>query len=146
MIGHAVSNVVPIVASNRIGTEHGQRFYGHSFICDERGDILAELGAEDTGVLVAEASTFRRRGSTGLHSASSGIADPNFTGDLPKISRGDDPAPLSLIPQGDCTLKHVLECRSRQSSTIRVLTRAMIARQQNSPVRGDSFGAVPEFS
>ena len=54
MIGHAVSNVVPIVASNRIGTEHGQRFYGHSFICDERGDILAELGAEEGGVLVAE--------------------------------------------------------------------------------------------
>ena len=54
MIGHAVSNVVPIVAANRIGTEGGQRFYGHSFICDERGDILAEFGAEETGVLVAE--------------------------------------------------------------------------------------------
>ena len=46
-------NVVPVVAANRIGTEHGQRFYGHSFICDERGDILAEFGAEETGVLVA---------------------------------------------------------------------------------------------
>ena len=50
MIGHAVSNVVPVVASNRIGTEgsesgDGQRFYGHSFICDERGDLLAEFGA-----------------------------------------------------------------------------------------------------
>ncbi|MEO7504847.1 MAG: N-carbamoylputrescine amidase [Sphingomicrobium sp.] len=54
MIGHAVSNVVPIVAANRIGTEGGQRFYGHSFICDERGDILAEFGAEETGVLVAD--------------------------------------------------------------------------------------------
>jgi N-carbamoylputrescine amidase len=53
MIGHAVSNVVPIVAANRIGTEHGQRFYGHSFICDERGDMLAEFGAEESGVLVA---------------------------------------------------------------------------------------------
>ena len=53
MIGHAVSNVVPVVAANRIGTESGQRFYGHSFICDERGDILAELGAEETGVIVA---------------------------------------------------------------------------------------------
>jgi len=53
MIGHAVSNVVPVVAANRIGTEHGQRFYGHSFICDERGDILAEFGADETGVLVA---------------------------------------------------------------------------------------------
>jgi N-carbamoylputrescine amidase len=51
MIGHAVSNVVPVVAANRIGVEHGQRFYGHSFICDERGDILAEFGASETGVL-----------------------------------------------------------------------------------------------
>lgn len=53
MIGHAVSNVVPVVAANRIGTEHGQRFYGHSFICDERGDLLAEFGATETGVLTA---------------------------------------------------------------------------------------------
>ncbi|HET8611393.1 MAG TPA: N-carbamoylputrescine amidase, partial [Sphingomonas sp.] len=53
MVGHAVSNVVPIVASNRIGDECGQRFYGHSFICDERGDMLAEFGAHETGVLVA---------------------------------------------------------------------------------------------
>ena len=54
MIGHAVSNVVPIVAANRIGSEGGQRFYGHSFICDERGDMLAEFGAEETGALVAD--------------------------------------------------------------------------------------------
>jgi N-carbamoylputrescine amidase len=53
MIGHAVSNVVPVVAANRIGTEEGQRFYGHSFICDERGDMLAEFGASETGVLTA---------------------------------------------------------------------------------------------
>jgi len=53
MIGHAVSNVVPVVAANRIGTEDGQTFYGHSFICDERGDMLAEFGAGETGVLVA---------------------------------------------------------------------------------------------
>ena len=53
MVGHAVSNVVPVVAANRIGTEEGQHFYGHSFICDERGDMLAEFGAEETGALVA---------------------------------------------------------------------------------------------
>ena len=53
MIGHAVSNVVPVVAANRIGTECGQRFYGHSFICDERGDLVAEFGADETGVLMA---------------------------------------------------------------------------------------------
>jgi len=53
MIGHAVSNVVPVVAANRIGTEEGQTFYGHSFICDQRGDILAEFGAGETGVITA---------------------------------------------------------------------------------------------
>lgn len=54
MVGHAVSNVVPIVASNRIGNEEGQIFYGSSFICNERGDMLAEFGKDETGVLVAE--------------------------------------------------------------------------------------------
>jgi N-carbamoylputrescine amidase len=53
MVGHAVSNVVPIVAANRVGTEHGQTFYGTSFICDERGDILAELDREEEGVITA---------------------------------------------------------------------------------------------
>lgn len=53
MIGHAVSNCMPVVAANRIGTEDGQRFYGHSFISDEWGDYLAEYGADETGVLVA---------------------------------------------------------------------------------------------
>jgi N-carbamoylputrescine amidase len=52
MIGHAVSNVVPVVAANRIGTENGQTFYGHSFLADERGDLIAEFGADETGVLV----------------------------------------------------------------------------------------------
>lgn len=54
MIGHAVSNAVPIVAANRIGDEGGQLFYGHSFICDEQGEIRAEFGATETGVLTAE--------------------------------------------------------------------------------------------
>jgi len=53
MIGHAVANVVPVIAANRIGDESGQVFYGHSFIADHRGDLLAEFGATETGVLVA---------------------------------------------------------------------------------------------
>ncbi len=53
MVGHAVSNVVPVVAANRVGTEHGQTFYGTSFITNERGDILAELDREEEGVIVA---------------------------------------------------------------------------------------------
>lgn len=53
MIGHAVSNVVPVVAANRIGTESRQTFYGHSFIADHRGNKVAELGRNDTGVISA---------------------------------------------------------------------------------------------
>jgi len=54
MIGHAVSNVVPVVAANRIGDEGGQRFYGSSFVADQRGDKVAELGRDDEGVIVAQ--------------------------------------------------------------------------------------------
>jgi len=53
MQGHAVSNCMPVIASNRIGVEDGQRFYGHSFITDEWGDFLCEHGASETGVLIA---------------------------------------------------------------------------------------------
>ena len=53
MIGHAVSNCMPVIAANRIGTEDGQRFYGHSFIADEWGDLTAEYGAAETGVLIS---------------------------------------------------------------------------------------------
>ncbi len=57
MIGHAVSNCMPVIASNRIGSEGpnaaAQNFYGHSFITDEWGDLIAQFGAEEEGVLVA---------------------------------------------------------------------------------------------
>jgi N-carbamoylputrescine amidase len=53
MIGHAVSNVVPVVAANRVGTENGQTFYGSSFIADHRGEKLAELNRTEEGVIVA---------------------------------------------------------------------------------------------
>ena len=58
MQGHAVSNVIPVVAANRTGFEPGagggQAFYGSSFICDHRGDLVAELGREDEGAINAE--------------------------------------------------------------------------------------------
>jgi len=58
MQGHAVSNVMPVAAANRIGAEvaapgKGQTYYGSSFICDHRGDIVAELGREEEGVAIA---------------------------------------------------------------------------------------------
>ena len=58
MIGHAVSNCMPVIAANRIGHENecggdGQHFYGHSFISDEWGDLIESFGAEEIGALVA---------------------------------------------------------------------------------------------
>ena len=53
MLGHAVSNCMPVIAANRIGEEDGQKFYGHSFISDEWGDFAAEADAKDNGALVA---------------------------------------------------------------------------------------------
>ncbi len=53
MQGHAVSNVMPIGAANRTGDEDGQVFYGTSFIADHAGEIVEELGRDETGALVA---------------------------------------------------------------------------------------------
>jgi N-carbamoylputrescine amidase len=58
MQGHAVANVIPVVASNRIGLEPGpgggQNFYGSSFIANHRGDLVADFERGDEGVLCAE--------------------------------------------------------------------------------------------
>ncbi|SIO04897.1 N-carbamoylputrescine amidase [Parasphingorhabdus marina DSM 22363] len=61
MQGHAVSNCMPIVASNRIGPEGEQTFYGNSFIANEWGDLVAEYGADETGVLIAKFDLERAR-------------------------------------------------------------------------------------
>lgn len=54
MQGHAVSNVIPVVAANRIGVEKGlgddQLFYGSSFISDHRGDLIADLSRTEEGI------------------------------------------------------------------------------------------------
>ncbi|MEO0438666.1 MAG: N-carbamoylputrescine amidase [Pseudomonadota bacterium] len=54
MQGHAAANMVPLVASNRIGSETATQdptlqvsFYGNSFITDHTGDIVA-LGDDET--------------------------------------------------------------------------------------------------
>jgi N-carbamoylputrescine amidase len=53
MQGHAVCNVVPVVAANRIGDEEGQLFYGSSFICDQRGALVCSAGREEAACLTA---------------------------------------------------------------------------------------------
>ncbi len=54
MLGHAVSNVAPVIAANRFGDEGGQVFYGSSFICDHRGELVASAGRAEACVLTAE--------------------------------------------------------------------------------------------
>ena len=57
MQGHAAANVMPLVASNRVGVERGQKyemtFYGSSFIADPTGAKLAEADRSTESVLVA---------------------------------------------------------------------------------------------
>lgn len=53
MLGHAVSNVTPVAAANRVGNENGQVFYGTSFISDHTGEILGDLDRKQEGVVVA---------------------------------------------------------------------------------------------
>ncbi|MGA0541557.1 N-carbamoylputrescine amidase [Neotabrizicola sp. VNH66] len=58
MRGHAAANLLPVVASNRIGTETapggtGVTFYGSSFIADHMGALLAKAGRDTAEVLTA---------------------------------------------------------------------------------------------
>jgi N-carbamoylputrescine amidase len=69
MLGHAVSNLTPVVAANRTGLEGDQSFYGHSFISDHFGDVLAEMGDAESGVIVQEldlAEAAKRRAAFGF--------------------------------------------------------------------------------
>lgn len=66
MRGHAGSNVVPVVAANRIGIEEvnpstangGQKsslkFFGSSFICDERGSVIESASRDQEEILISE--------------------------------------------------------------------------------------------
>ena len=57
MQGHAAANVMPVVASNRIGVEKGERyemtFYGHSFIAGHTGEIIQQADGKSEQVITA---------------------------------------------------------------------------------------------
>ena len=65
MQGHAGANFMPMIASNRIGTEKGKTgeitFYGSSFIAGPTGEIVAELGRKDEGFITAAFDPRRHR-------------------------------------------------------------------------------------
>lgn len=58
MRGHAATNLVPVIASNRIGSETDEdstiTFYGSSFIAGPQGQLIAEADRSSEGVLMAE--------------------------------------------------------------------------------------------
>ena len=61
MQGHAAANIIPVVASNRIGSESvkGQvnGFYGKSFICDRSGKIIKEASKDKEEIILADIDT-----------------------------------------------------------------------------------------
>ena len=58
MQGHSAANCIPVIASNRIGTEDNkkfsQTFYGSSFITDETGIKVNECGRDNEEFIVHE--------------------------------------------------------------------------------------------
>jgi N-carbamoylputrescine amidase len=55
MMGHAASNLIPVIAANRIGKEvynqHHMTFYGTSFITDYTGTIKQQLNRTEEGII-----------------------------------------------------------------------------------------------
>jgi len=61
---HAVANGYWIAAINRVGTEeplNSNRFYGSSYFCDPRGQIVARASEDSDEVLVADLDLDRAR-------------------------------------------------------------------------------------
>lgn len=58
MQGHSAANIMPVIASNRIGLEKDNnsemKFYGSSFITDQFGEKIAEANQEEEAILLAE--------------------------------------------------------------------------------------------
>jgi N-carbamoylputrescine amidase len=73
MQGHAAANMLPLAASNRVGTERHEAatmtFYGSSFIADPTGKIVAEAPRDGRAVVTATFdldAVARQRRSWGL--------------------------------------------------------------------------------
>lgn len=57
MQGHAAANIIPVCASNRVGTEKGDSteitFYGSSFIAGPEGEIIAQADRSEETICTA---------------------------------------------------------------------------------------------
>lgn len=58
MCGHAAANIIPVVASNRVGEEiegdSSMTFYGSSFIANEEGEMVCEMNRTSEGFISYE--------------------------------------------------------------------------------------------
>lgn len=58
MKGHAAANILPVLASNRVGEEIAgksrMKFFGSSFIADQHGCLLATMDRQEEGYRIAE--------------------------------------------------------------------------------------------
>ena len=52
MRSHAIANGVFVVAPNRVGVEDAIEFWGHSFVCDPYGNLIAEASDQPQNLLV----------------------------------------------------------------------------------------------
>ena len=66
MQGHSASNLMPVIAANRVGLEEvtpcaangnqksALKFYGSSFIMDGAGEVIQSMDRDSEGVITAE--------------------------------------------------------------------------------------------
>lgn len=52
--GHAIANLLPLLACNRVGDEDGNAFWGNSFVAGPQGELLAHARADGPETLVAD--------------------------------------------------------------------------------------------
>ena len=94
MQGHAGANMMPLVASNRIGTEAGESctmsFYGGSFIADPWGAKVAEAGEEEAVIT----ASFDREEIRARRAGGGFVRDrrPDLYGPLLTLDGGGDAA------------------------------------------------------
>ena len=97
MQGHSGANLVPVIASNRVGREDGShtsmKFYGSSFITDGMGAKVIEADRDSTAVIVADidlAKSGLLRQDWGVFQTRQPKAYEILTKNLPKPTYSDE--------------------------------------------------------
>lgn len=62
MLGHAVHNSVYVAAANRIGQEKNMSFYGHSFISNYCGQVIAQADTKTETIIMADLDFTKAQG------------------------------------------------------------------------------------